>query len=90
MDELIRGITQGEHVFIGGDFNGHVGKDRRGYEMVHGGHSFGDRNDSCEAILDFAVAYNVIVTNTFFRNRDEHISVWLSVIKVGRPVTISF
>ena len=29
MDELMRGIPQGEHVFIGGDFNGHVGKDHR-------------------------------------------------------------
>ena len=46
MDELIRGIPQGEHIFIGGDFNGHVGKDRGGYDMVHSGHGFGDRNDS--------------------------------------------
>ena len=57
MDELMWGIPQGEQVFIGGDFNGHVGKDRGGYEMVHGGHGFGDRNDSGKAILDFAVAY---------------------------------
>ena len=40
MDELMRGIPLGEHVFIRGDFNGHVGKDRRGYEMVHDGHGF--------------------------------------------------
>ena len=73
MDELMRGMPQGEHVFIRGDFNGHVGKDRRGYEMVHGGHGFGDRNDSGEAILDFAVAYDLIVANTFFRKRDEYL-----------------
>ena len=66
MDELMRGLPQGEHTFIGGDFNGYVGNDRGGYEMVHGGHSFGDRNDSGEAILDFAVAYDLIVVNTFF------------------------
>ena len=73
MDELMRGIPQGEHVFIGGDFNGHVGKDYRGYQMVHGSHGFGDRNDPGEAILDFAVAYDLIVANTFFRKRDEHL-----------------
>ena len=73
MDELIRGIPQGEHIFIGGDFNGHVGKDRGGYEMVHGGHSFVDRNDSGEAILAFAVAYDLIVANSLFRKRGEHI-----------------
>ena len=58
---------------LGGDFNGHVDKYRRGYEMVHGGHGFGDINDSGEAILDFAVAYDLIVANTFFRKRDEHL-----------------
>ena len=47
-------------------------KDCRGYEMVHGGYGFGDRNDSGEAILDFAVAYDLIVANTFLRKRDEH------------------
>ena len=73
MDELMRGIPQGEHVFIGGDFNDHVVKDRGGYEMVHSGHSFGDRNDLGEAILDFAVAYDLIVANTIFRKRDEHL-----------------
>ena len=69
----MRGIPQGEHVFIRGDFNGHVGKDHRGYEMVHGGHVFGDRNDFGETILDFAVDYGFIVANTFFRKRDEHL-----------------
>ena len=73
MDELMRGIPQGEHVFIGGGFNGHVGKYCRGYEMVHGGHGFGDRNDSGEAILDFVVAYDLIIANTFFRKRDEYL-----------------
>ena len=73
MDELMRGIPQGEHVFVRGYFNGHVSKDRKGYEIVHGGHDFGDRNDSGEAILDFAVAYDLIVATTFFRKRDEHL-----------------
>ena len=73
MDELMWGIPQGEHVFIGRDFNDHVGKNRGGYEMVHGGHGFGDRNYSREAIIDFVVAYDLIVTNNFFRKRDEHL-----------------
>ena len=61
MDELIWEIPQGEHIFIRGDFNGHVDKDHGGYEMAQGGYGFGDRNASGEAILDFAVAYDLIV-----------------------------
>ena len=56
----MRGIPQGEHIFIEGDFNGRVGKDCGGYEMVYGDYGFGDRNNSGEAILDFAVAYDLI------------------------------
>ena len=41
--------------------------------MVHGGYGFGDRNNFRAAILDFAVAYDLIVANTFFRKRDEHL-----------------
>ena len=44
--------------------------------MVHGGHGFGDRNASGEAILDFAMAYDLIVANTFFRKRDEHLIIF--------------
>ena len=84
MDELIRGIPQGEHVFIGGDFNDHVGKDRGGYEMAHDGHDFGDRNDSGEAMLDFAVAHNRIVANTFFRKRDEHLITFKSGLNMSQ------
>ena len=29
---------------IAGDFNGHVGQAAEGYERLHGGYGFGDRN----------------------------------------------
>jgi len=45
MDGLIQEIPIGEKIYIGGDFNGHVGEDRVGYEIVHRGYGFGDRND---------------------------------------------
>ena len=41
--------------------------------MVHGGHGFEDKNDFGETILNFVVAYDLIVANTFFRTRDEHL-----------------
>ena len=43
------------------------------YEMVHGGYGFGDRNEASMNILDFAVAYDLIIANTYFKKRDEHL-----------------
>ena len=73
LDEVIQEIPQEEKIYIGGDFNGHVGKKRDGYEMVHGGYGFGDRNEAGVSILDFAVAYDLILANTYFKKRDEHL-----------------
>ncbi len=44
MDDLMQGIPNEENIFIGGDLNGHVGSDRKGYENVHGDFGFGNRN----------------------------------------------
>ena len=56
-----------------GDFIRHVGKKRDGYGMVHGGYGFGDKNEASMSILDFAVAYDLIIANTYFKTRDEHL-----------------
>ena len=66
MDELIQGLPDRENIFIGGDLNGHVGKDSGGFRRIHGGQGYGIRNESVDAILDFATAYNLILMNTWF------------------------
>ena len=53
-----------EKLFIGGDLNGHVGTSRYGYDSVHGGFDFGERNEPGNSILDFALSYNLISANT--------------------------
>ena len=58
-----------EKIIIGGDFNGHVEKDKQGYKRIHGGSSFGGRNEAEENILDFAIVFDLIVNNTFFKKR---------------------
>ncbi|EYB97224.1 hypothetical protein Y032_0142g2307 [Ancylostoma ceylanicum] len=37
LDEAIRAAPESDYLTIGGDFNGHVGQDRKGFETVHGG-----------------------------------------------------
>jgi hypothetical protein len=72
LDDMVRAVPTNEKLFIGGDLNGHVGSTNAGYELAHGGFGYGSRNQG-EDILDFAVAYNLVIANTFFRNRDSHL-----------------
>ena len=60
MDEILQEIPVGENLVIGGDFNGHGGIDKLGYERVHGGYGFGDKNEAGESILNFALASGLI------------------------------
>ncbi|XP_059292361.1 uncharacterized protein LOC132045797 [Lycium ferocissimum] len=56
LDEMVGGIPPTEKLFIGGDFNGHIGSISGGYDDVHGDCSFGDRNGGGVPLLDFAKA----------------------------------
>ena len=38
LDVVMQGILVEEKIFIGGDFNGHVGNSRSGFENVHEGY----------------------------------------------------
>ena len=52
MDDSIGNIPENEILLIGGDLNGHVGRDRNGFEDVMGIDRNGKRNADGENILD--------------------------------------
>ncbi|KAJ7982244.1 Retrovirus-related Pol polyprotein LINE-1 [Quillaja saponaria] len=64
LEEIVQGVPLGEKLFIGADLNGHVGSTNEGFERVHGGYGYGVKNEGGESILDFAVAYDLILANT--------------------------
>lgn len=66
LENLIQEIPQSEKVIIGGDLNGHIGQDNEDYDRIHGGYGFGSQNKEGKTILDFAIAYDLIIGNTFF------------------------
>jgi hypothetical protein len=70
---LVSSVPLSEKLFIGGDLNEHVGSTRVGFDGVHGGFGYGSRNQKGEGILNFALAYNLIVANTLFRKRVSHL-----------------
>ena len=46
------------------DLNEHVGTSHYGFDSVHGGFSFEERNEPGNSILDFALSYDLILANT--------------------------
>ena len=66
MDEVQRKAPPEEKCVVGGDLNGHIGQDNDGVRRVHGSKGMGVRNQDGESALDFAVAFDMAVMNTFF------------------------
>ncbi|XP_070017427.1 uncharacterized protein [Nicotiana sylvestris] len=73
MDEIVFSIPPSERLFIGGDFNGNIGSSAGWYTEVHGGFGFGERNGEGISLLDFAKAFDLMIANTSFTKREEHL-----------------
>jgi len=73
LDDMVRAVPIREKLFIGGDLNGQVGTANIGFEAVHGGFGFGSRNQEGEEVLNFALAFDLLIANTFFRKRESHL-----------------
>jgi hypothetical protein len=59
--------------FIGGYLNGHVGSTRVCFNGVHGGFEYGSMNQEEDDILNFVLAYDLIIVNFLFRKRVSHL-----------------
>jgi hypothetical protein len=73
LDTLVSSVPIFEKLFIGGDLKGHVGSTRVGFDGAHRGFGYGSRNQEGEGILNFALAYDLIVANTLFRKSVSHL-----------------
>ncbi|XP_047250045.1 craniofacial development protein 2-like [Capsicum annuum] len=73
LDEVVRSVPSLENIFIAGDFNRHIGVLLGGYDDVHGGFGFGDRNGKGAALLDFTRAFGLVVVNSSFSKKEDHL-----------------
>nr|XP_009777392.1 PREDICTED: uncharacterized protein LOC104226971 [Nicotiana sylvestris] len=69
LDEIVRNILPSERLFIGGDFNGHIGSAAGGYTEVYNDFGFGERNGRGTSLLDFAKAFEQMRTQVFRSGR---------------------
>jgi hypothetical protein len=64
LDVLVSSVSISEKLFIGGDLNNHVGSSRVDFDEVHGGFRYGSMNQEWEGILNFTLAYDLIVAKS--------------------------
>ncbi|XP_055814607.1 uncharacterized protein LOC129884314 [Solanum dulcamara] len=72
LGELVRGIPSTEKIFIGGDFNSHIGTSNS-FDDVHGGFGFGETNGGGASLLEFAKAFELVIAYSFFLKRDNYL-----------------
>ena len=72
LQAIIRRVDADKTLVICCDVNGHISKLANGYEGVLGGYSYGLTNKESEHILEFAVAHNLVVGNSYFTKKDNH------------------
>nr|XP_009767638.1 PREDICTED: craniofacial development protein 2-like [Nicotiana sylvestris]XP_016480455.1 PREDICTED: craniofacial development protein 2-like [Nicotiana tabacum] len=84
MDEVVCGVPLVEKLFIGGDFNRHIRTFASGYGEVHGGFGFGDRNGEGTSLLDFARAFELVIKNSSFPKKEEHLVTFRSTLAKTR------
>ena len=63
--------------FVLGDFNGHVGRSSLGYDGIHGGFGWDERNKDGERIIEFADNLDMVVENTFFKKDVEKLITYI-------------
>jgi exonuclease III len=87
LEEEFNTIPGNEKAIIGGDLNGHVGTDRRGLERWHGGWGYGEKNAEGQRILEFMIAQDMALINTYFKKEENKLVTYSSG---GRSSQIDF
>lgn len=65
IDEVIQGIPGNKDTVIDNDMYGHADCERRGYQIIHKGHGFEDKNKAGGRM--FELSYDLLVININFK-----------------------
>lgn len=73
LDDVVRIILIDQILYIGDDFNGHISEQFDRYVGIHGGIDFGTRNEGGCDLLELSLAHELVVVNSYFKKRDDHL-----------------
>ena len=74
---LVSKVGRNELIMIGGDLNGHVGKNASGYDGIHGDFGYGVRNLEEKRMFEMRSALDTTVCNMFFIKRDSQLITYI-------------
>ena len=71
-EEELGRVPVNDGLIVGGDFNGHVGRDISRYKNVLGLYGFGERNPEGETLFDLCENHSLGILNSFLRRRENN------------------
>ena len=74
-------------IIITGDWNAKIGSDNTDWESVMGRYGCGDRNESGERLLEFAIMHSLYICNTRFEQKSQRKWTWASPDGVHKNMT---
>ena len=73
-------MPSSEKIVVAEDFNRHIGALSGGFGNVHSSFGFGERNKEGAALLDFARFIGMVVVNSSFPKKEDHLVTFRSAI----------
>jgi len=58
--------------------NGHIGNGNDAIRRIYGGNAFGEGNEVGENLVDLAQSFDLVIGNTIFRKKNEHLIMYCS------------
>ena len=74
---VLSGIPRTDKLLLMGDFNAMIGKDNDKWPLVMGKHGIGKCNSNGELLLALCSEFELTVTNTMFKQKDERKTTWM-------------
>ena len=75
--KTLRDIPHHDKLILIGDFNARVGRDYEKWPRVIGRHGVGNCNANGELLLALCSEFEILLTNTVFKQREEHTTTWM-------------